>query len=82
MMQGCGNEIFSIFNRFHRLKISSILPGVSSVEMGTLKTIEHCRKEKEMATKETDAKEPDSKRLAETLQIHTTLQKLLEGELV
>ena len=25
-------------------------------------------------------KEPDSKRLAETLQIHTTLQKLLEGE--
>ena len=61
MMQGCGNEIFSIFNRFHRLKISSILPGVSSVEMGTLKTIEHCRKEKEMATKETDAKEPDSK---------------------
>ena len=27
-------------------------------------------------------KEPDSKRLAETLQIHTTLQKLLEGELV
>ena len=47
MMQGCGNEIFSIFNRFHRLKISSILPGVSSVEMGTLKTIEHCRKEKE-----------------------------------
>lgn len=29
--------------------------------MGTLKTIEHCRKEKEMATKETDAKEPDSK---------------------
>lgn len=27
MMQGCGNEIFSIFNRFHRLKISSILPG-------------------------------------------------------
>ena len=43
MMQGCGNEIFSIFNRFHRLKISSILPGVSSMEMGTLKTIEHCR---------------------------------------
>ena len=61
MMQGCGNEIFSIFNRFHRLKISSILPGVSSVEMGTLKTIEHCRKEKELAAKETDAKEPDSK---------------------
>lgn len=27
-------------------------------------------------------KELDSKRLAETLQIHTTLQKLLEGELV
>ena len=24
MMQGCGNEIFSIFNRFHRLKISSL----------------------------------------------------------
>ncbi len=46
MMQGCGNEIFSIFNRFRRLKISSILPGVSSVEMGTLKTIEHCRKKK------------------------------------
>lgn len=56
MMQGCGNEIFSIFNRFHHLKISSILPGVSSVEMGTLKTIEHCRKEKEMDTKVTDAK--------------------------
>ena len=27
-------------------------------------------------------KELDSNRLAETLQIHTTLQKLLEGELV
>lgn len=61
MMQGCGNEIFSIFNRFHRLKISSILPGVSSVEMGTLKTIEHCRKEKEMATKEPDSKSIDAK---------------------
>lgn len=56
MMQGCGNEIFSIFNRFHRLKISSILPGVSSVEMGTLKTIEHCRKEKEPDSKSIDAK--------------------------
>lgn len=56
MMQGCGNEIFSIFNRFRRLKISSILPGVSSVEMGTLKTIEHCRKEKEMDIKAADAK--------------------------
>ena len=32
--------------------------------------------------KEPGYKEPDSKRLAETLQIHTTLQKLLEGELV
>lgn len=61
MMQGCGNEIFSIFNRFHRLKISSILPGVSSVEMGTLKTIEHCRKEKEMAAKEPDSKSIDVK---------------------
>ena len=56
MMQGCGNEIFSIFNRFHHLKISSILPGVSSVEMGTLKTIEHCRKEKEMDAKVTGVK--------------------------
>lgn len=61
MMQGCGNEIFSIFNRFRRLKISSILPGVSSVEMGTLKTIEHCRKEKEMDTKAADAKESETK---------------------
>ena len=33
-------------------------------------------------SKEPGYKEPDSKRLAETLQIHTTLQKLLEGELV
>ena len=33
-------------------------------------------------SKETSYQEPDSKRLAETLQIHTTLQKLLEGELV
>ena len=32
--------------------------------------------------KEPGYQEPDSKRLAETLQIHTTLQKLLEGELV
>lgn len=30
--------------------------------------------------KEPGYQEPDSKRLAETLQIHTTLQKLLEGE--
>lgn len=60
-MQGCGNEIFSIFNRFHHLKLSSILPGVSSVEMGTLKTIEHCRKEKEMDTKAADTKAADAK---------------------
>ena len=33
-------------------------------------------------SKEPGYQEPDSKRLAETLQIHTTLQKLLEGELV
>mgnify|MGYP006896600095 FL=1 len=33
-------------------------------------------------SKEPGYKKPDSKRLAETLQIHTTLQKLLEGELV
>lgn len=55
-MQGCGNEIFSIFNRFHHLKLSSILPGVSAVEMGTLKTIEHCRKEKKVSAGETGAK--------------------------
>ena len=37
---------------------------------------------KEPGYKERGGKETDSKRLAETLQIHTTLQKLLEGELV
>lgn len=50
----------------------------SSVKKGQ----ESGQRGKEPGDEALHGKEPDSKKLAETLQIHTTLQKLLEGELV
>lgn len=78
-MQGCGNEIFSAFHRFRHLKISSILPGISMAEMGTLRTIEHCRREKGENAKVTVSEVARFMRVA-TPAVSRTLRSLEEKD--
>ena len=83
-MAGYDTQILEFIDMEHTPK-NILLRAVRRVDAGMAdgqSGLTEAEQKSGQCSKEPGYKEPDSKRLAETLQIHTTLQKLLEGELV